>query len=309
MGTSRWSSSDWDGYATKTASKPTAAIFTSSAMKDDLNPKGIVVRESRDSVANPNSTALIVAVDVSGSMGIIAEYLVRTGLGILFQEVLDRKPISDPHLMVMAVGDAIYDRAPLQVSQFEADITITQWLEKIFVEGGGGGNNSESYHLPLYFAANHTSIDCFEKRGKKGYLFTIGDEYTPPALTRDQIKEITGDTSQTDLTYQELLDAASRMYDVYHIIIAEGNCARSQLDRVTKSWRDVLGQRAIVLSDYKKLSEVIVSLIQLNEGEDHATVVSSWSGDTSLVVGSATKDVASTYRGSVTPVAGVVDFS
>ena len=32
-----------------------------------------------------------------------------------------------------------------------------------------------------------TSIDCFEKRGKKGYLFTIGDEQLPPTLTKAQI--------------------------------------------------------------------------------------------------------------------------
>lgn len=294
MGASRWDADTWATYSTTTAAKPASRIFTSKAIHEDLDPLNCIVRESRDSDANPNSNAIIVGVDVTGSMGVIAEYFVKTGLGVLFNEILDRKPIPDPHLMVMAIGDAYFDDAPLQVSQFEADIKIADWLEKIYVEGGGGGNNSESYHLPLYAAAYATSIDCFEKRGKKGYLFTIGDEFTPPALTREQIKNVIGDTTQTSLTYEQLLDAASRMYNVYHIIIAEGNCAKYQLTAVEDSWKKVLGQHAITLTDYKKLSEVIVSIIAINEGENPTTVAASWSGDTSLVVQKATKDLSKT---------------
>lgn len=71
---------------------------------------------------------------------------------------------------------------------FEADIRIARQLEKLWLEKGGGGNCCESYTLPWYFAALHTAIDWFEKRGQKGYLFTVGDElptYLPgTAITR-----------------------------------------------------------------------------------------------------------------------------
>jgi hypothetical protein len=305
MGASRWSPSDWSSYSSTTSAKPAAAIFRSKSLDGDLDPKDVLVRESRDSDVNPESNAIIVGVDVTGSMGMIAEYFIKTGLGILFEEILTRKPVTDPHLMVMAIGDVHSDDSPLQVSQFEADIKITEWLEKVHVEHGGGANNSESYHLPLYFAANHTSIDCFEKRGKKGYLFTIGDEFTPPALTKEQITRVTGDTPQTSLTYEELYEAASKTYEVYHIIIAEGSCARSRLDGVTSDWTAIIGQHAIVLSDYKKLSELIVSIIEINEGADKAVVAGSWSGDTSLVVRDATKGLSA--KSTSTDV-GVVKF-
>ena len=42
----------------------------------------------------------------------------------------------------------------------------------------------------VYFAAMHTKIDSFIKRGKKGYLFTIGDEPVPGDLTKEQIEII-----------------------------------------------------------------------------------------------------------------------
>ena len=289
MGSSRWDPSAWASYTTSTATLSRDKIFTShSGMKDTLDPKGVKIRESRDSVANPNSNAIIVGIDVTGSMGMIAEALAREGLGVLFQEILDRKPVTDPHLMFMAIGDATCDNAPLQVSQFEADDRIIKQLTEIYLEGRGGGNNFESYNLPWYFAANHTSIDCFEKRGKKGFLFTVGDEFPAAPLTREQILRVTGDSLQTDrLSNEDLLTMVSRMYHVFHVIVEQGSCARSNLSGVTKAWKEVLGQNVLSLSDYTKLSEVIVSAIQVVEGDSADKVVKSWSKETALVVSKA----------------------
>lgn len=286
MGYSRWSPDDWTGYSAKTTSKPAAAIFKSTGMHADLNPLGVVLRESRDSDLNPNSNALIAAVDVTGSMGMLSDYFIKTGLGILFQEILDRKPISDPHLMFMAIGDVEYDRSPLQVSQFEADISIAEQLEKVHIEKGGGGNSFESYDMPWYFAAYHTSIDCFEKRGKKGYLFTIGDEPPPSRVQGDAVKKFVGDTPQADIPIKDMYEIVSKMYNTYHIIVTHGR-ADSYSDRLMSAWSDIMGQNAVLLTDHTKLSEVITSIIEVNEGRDADTVTASWSGDTSLVVATA----------------------
>jgi hypothetical protein len=291
MGAARWSSDSWSSYSSTTSTKPASAIFTKHSLHEDLDPTKFTVRESRDSDLNPLSTAIMVGVDVTGSMGRLSDYFVKTGLGILFEEILDRKPVTDPHLMVLAIGDVVYDSAPIQASQFEADITIAQHLEKIYVEQGGGGNSFESYDMPYYIAANKTSIDCFEKRGKKGYLFTIGDEPPPEKTTKEHITKFTGDTPQGDIYFKDLIEQTQKMYNCYHIIVAErgtyaGNIGFA-LDRVKTKWVDLLGQNVIVLTDSTKLSEVIVSIMEINEGADIDTVTSSWSGDTSLVVRSA----------------------
>lgn len=292
-GTSRWDPSAWDSFTSSTAAAPRAAIFTSHrGMVDRLNPKGVKIRESRDSAINPNSNAIIVGIDVTGSMGIVAEALARKGLGTLFNEVLDRKPVDDPHLMFMAIGDASCDAAPLQVSQFECDSTIIEQLTEIFLEGRGGGNDWESYNLPWYFAANHTSIDCFEKRGKKGYLFTVGDEFPAHDLTKDQIERVLGVKIQQAMSNEELLTMVSRMYHVFHVIVEEGSCFQRSGSKVTEAWQKVLGQNVLNLSDHTKLSEVIVSAIQVVEGSSRDTVVKSWSGDTALVVSKALNGLA-----------------
>lgn len=296
MGGGSWSSKDWDTYSSSTVGKSTDKIFaTKSAAKDYLSLKGIAVRESRDSVDNPNSTAIIIDLDVTGSMGIIADNIAREGLGVLFNEILDRKPVTDPHLMFMANGDAYCDSYPLQVSQFEADNRIIEQLTDIFLEKRGGGNSFESYDLPWYFAATHTSIDCFEKRGKKGYLFTVGDEEAPPGLKVDQIKQFIGDDVQQDFTSKELFKMVSKMYHVFHVVVEEGNhCRHGGKDRVMESWGKLIGpQRVLPLSDYTKLAEVIVSAIQVTEGVAAATVAKTWSGGTAVVVAKAVAGMSS----------------
>lgn len=287
MGSGRWDPSAYATYSARTIDKPVKDVFSRSSTHKDLDPKGVIVRESRDSADNPLSSPIIVALDVTGSMGEIARKLATEGLGTLFQEILDRKPVTDPHMMFMAVGDVKYDDASLQVSQFEADSRIIEQLSNIYVESGGGGNHTESYNLPWYFAAFHTSIDSFEKRGKKGYLFTVGDEEAPLPLQPSEIKQVTGDEAATAMDNRELLDTVSRMYHVFHIVVEQGNHARHSLKAVMQSWTDTLGQRVLRLADYTKLSEVIVSTIQVIEGADKAAVAASWKGDTSLVVAQA----------------------
>jgi hypothetical protein len=298
MGYSRYKPSDWTAHVDTTSTKKREEIFTSRGLDNDLDPKN-VIRESRDSDKNPEATAIIVNVDVTGSMGMLAEQLVRKGVGKLFDEILDRKPVSDPHLMITANGDYTCDRVPFQASQFEADIKIADWLTKIYLEGAGGGNNFESYDLPYYFAANQTSIDCFEKRNRKGYLFTMGDEPAPAVLTRSLAEKVLGDTGlETDIPFSQVVDQAMKMYHCFHIIVMEGSYIRhgycGGIDDVRSTWNEAgMGQRLVELKDINDLSEVIVSLIEVNEGADKEEVASSWDGSTEMTVRSAIKDITS----------------
>lgn len=300
MGMGRWDSADWDSYKTTyTAGKTTDKIFTSRAMKDDMDPRKITVRESRDSEDNPLSTPIILALDVTGSMGVIADNMARESLGTLVKEILDRKPVSDPHIMVMGVGDADYDDAPLQASQFESDIRIAEQLKEIYLEHGGGNNDCESYTLPWYFAARKTDIDSVH-HGRKGMLFTFGDEECPAVLTREQIERATGDIVQADISTADLLALVSQKYDVFHVVVEEGSHARYDRDAVYNSWSNVLPQgRIIHLSDYTKVAEVLVSVMEVHAGKAPEVVTASWSGSTAVAVRNAvTGMVAANDSGS-----------
>jgi hypothetical protein len=253
-------------------------VFSQSKMKPEFDTARIVVRESRDSELNPLSTPVILGVDVTGSMGFIAEKIAIEGLGKLIGGILDRKPVTDPHIMVMGIGDAFSDEAPLQATQFETDIRIAEQLKDIWLEARGGGNCFESYDLPWYFAATKTSIDSFEKRQKKGYLFTIGDEPPPPVGTvmdAQLLNRIVGNAERS-YTSAEMLKMAQEKYLVFHVIVEEGSYARRSKDQVFSQWSNLLGRYVIRLSDHNYISEVILSVMEIAEGADPYEVADSW---------------------------------
>jgi hypothetical protein len=268
-----------------------AEIFGARGMKEAYDPARITKRESCDSPDNPASTPVIIGVDVTGSMGSLAEELIVRGLNVTFTELLNRKPVSDPHVMAMAIGDATCDRAPLQVTQFEADIRIAQQLTDLWLEGGGGGNRGESYSLAHVFAGLKTVHDAYAKRGKKGFLFTVGDEPNLDGVSREQLQRVLGVPVERDMTAQDCVDVASRTYEVFHIIV-DGSYAARDLKGVRETWNPILPQRVIHLKDPSKLSETIVSAIELASGRDHETVVSSWDKSTALVVADAMRGLS-----------------
>lgn len=292
MGNGRWDAGTWASYASSTVSgKSRTEIFTSRQMKEAYDPAKITRRESRDSIDNPQSTPIVLASDVTGSMGMIAEKIMRDGLNTLATEIYNRKPVSDPHVMIMAVGDASCDRAPLQVTQFEADIRVAEQARELWLEGGGGGNRGESYLAAHLFAASKISADAIEKRGRKGYLFTIGDEPVLDGMTKEQIRRVLDIPAERDLTGADIMAMAERNWEVFHVVLANEGYARSRLDEVLASWKPLLPERTILLENVDALAETIVSLIQVTEGARATDVAASWSGSTAVAVANALKGV------------------
>lgn len=294
MGFSRSTAGDWGAYAsvnTRGKSYDDMTMAKSRAdVKKDFLPSSIKIRESRDSDANPESTPIILALDETGSMGAVLAAAID-GLGNLFTELYTRRPVTDPHVLGMMFDDVAAGCSPaLQATQFEADIKIADQFRSLYAVRGGGANDSESYHLPLYFAATKTSCDAFIKRGRKGYLFTIGDEQVPEPLTPDHIRTVFGpdESVQSPLSYEDLLRMCEPNWHVFHIMVEEGSHFRHAGKRVLETWTSVLGQRAIPLAKIGDLTSVILATIEVTEGRDRDDVVKSFSGSTALTVAKAT---------------------
>ena len=189
------------GYFTNS----TAEIFKAKTVNSSMNPNNVSIRESRDSKEHPNSVAIILALDVTGSMGSIPYFLVKEGLPNFMDNII-KSGIKDPQVLFLGIGDHECDTFPLQVGQFESsDELLDKWLTDLYLEGGGGGNDGESYLLAWYFAAYHTSIDCFEKRKQKGFLFTIGDEPILKRIPKAKLKDIMGEGQYEEGTINSLL--------------------------------------------------------------------------------------------------------
>ena len=281
MGCGAFTSRDWDSYTRRrgyTDSSSASDLYKARTVKPEMEPKGIEFRESCDSKEHPESTPIILGLDVTGS---------SKKLNKLILEIYDREPVKDPQIMVMAFGDVECDRHPLQVTQFESDIRIAEQLNDIYFERGGGGNAGESYTLPWYFAARHTKTDSYEKRGKKGFLFTMGDEPFLDNISKEAIRHFIGDDIEYDLSAEELLNEVSRQYEVYHLMIEEGSGMRYYQGKVVDKWTKLLGQRAIRVSDCDSIPEIIVSILQIEAGKDKEEIIHSWKGKTADAVRNA----------------------
>jgi len=260
MGYGNYSHDAHVAMTSKRRSAPPAEVFRQRACHELMSPRNVGVRESRDSEAHPRSVGVIFALDVSGSMGNIPRKLANETLPTFMKAMLD-SGVDDPQVMFMGVGNAISDRAPLQVGQFEStERLMDQWLTWLYLEGGGAGGN-ESYELAMYFAARHTVLDSVEKRGRRGYLFITGDEPPNPVVSRDQVKRIIGDDLAADIPIREIIEETQRSFEPFYLIPDPGRG-----NNVGRAWRDLLGDRVIVMEQPDDTSYVAAGLVALLEG-------------------------------------------
>jgi hypothetical protein len=219
------------------------------------------IRESRDNPEHPRSTPIAVFFDETGSMGHVPRKL-QVDLAKLFGLLVDQRMCTDPQIMIGAYGDAEVDLVPLQAGQFESDNRVDDALNNLFLEGNGGGNGHEHSAFAWYYAATHTDTDNWNKRGKRGYLFTIGDE-TTGTLPREAIHKHTGDNVEADVTPRQALAMANEQWNVFHIVI-DNYVARAQgsIDHYTK----LLGGNCITVENLDEIAEIIAVVIGYFEG-------------------------------------------
>ena len=272
MGSGRWMATTYhDTAAARAAAGKDAFDYSNDALRtgalrvhQTLDPSGLRLRESRDSAEHPDSNAVIIALDVTGSMSAVVRWI-HEDLPRLHELMLGQNYLPHPQILFGAVGDATCDAVPLQVGQFESDNRMDQNLQNMILEGGGGGQKTESYELMLYVAARHTAIDCWEKRKRKGYLFMIGDEMAYSAAHRGHIKSLIGSAPQSNVSLDALIAEVTQRYHVFFII--PGGASNGADREVIGFWNRHLGEsRVIRLDSPEDTSESIALTIGVNEG-------------------------------------------
>jgi hypothetical protein len=214
-----------------------------SGIHDSLDPTKIKgVRESRDSIPQ----------------------VLQKKLSKLMDVIVDRAEIKHPQVLVGAVGDATCDKYPLQVGEFESDNRFDEQLRNIILEGNGGAQAKESYGLAFKFAADYTSTDSFEKRGKKGYLFTMGDEsYWPTLPPHELVRVFGGEQENEEEGFEHVLARAQDKWEVFHLFIKQGSYPDST--DIHESWRKLLGERFVMVEDSTLVCEIIAGLVHALE--------------------------------------------
>lgn len=272
MGGGSWTSESFTSYSTsKGRGVDSRGVALTKSMRADqlyeqrkihkrLDPLN-VMRECCDSDEHPETIPVILALDVTGSMGQTAVE-VSSELNTIMTELY--KDTKDVEFMIMGIGDFSCDNSPLQVSQFESDIRIAEQLDLLYFEFGGGGNDWESYTAPWAFGITQTKLDCW-KRNKKGIIITMGDEVLNPYIPLDVYKRVTGhgadDFGEEDyITTEKLYKSASKLFDIYHIDV---NHSRFRdVEKNCKSFAKVLGEDHVFSTPVNGIAQIIAQIVK-----------------------------------------------
>lgn len=233
-------------------------IFTQNRERkahESMKSQGITVRECRDSEVHPCAIPIIIALDLTGSMGHIPHELIKDGLPKLVSRII-QNGVPSPAILFLGVGDHEVDREPLQVGQFESgDAELDMWLTRTYIESGGGGNGGESYGLAHYFAARHCVTDHWEKRGQKGFLFTIGDEPNLTNYPNHALREIMDNGDIDTFTDIQILEEAKEKWEVYHLF------PNRETRNSRQYWDQLLGENSVWLDNVNKIPIFIADTV------------------------------------------------
>lgn len=269
MGCGTWTSSSFASYSTTrgrsvdsmgtiTGSYSAQEMFKSRNLDKALDPKN-VIRECCDNEEHPNTIPVILALDVTGSMGQAAVEVAKK-LNVIMTKLYEK--VTDVEFLIMGIGDLAYDSVPIQASQFESDIRIAEQLDKIYFEFGGGGNGFESYTAAWYFGTRHTKLDCW-KRGKKGIIITIGDEclnpYLPVDGRRSGLGIATGDNLEADIETKNLYSETIKKFDIYHLDVNHG--VRYDESEIKNSFISVIGNEHFRQVTLDSITNEIIDII------------------------------------------------
>ena len=280
MGGGTWTTSSFASYSTSkgrsydavtrslTGSYTSQEMYTQKNLNEKLNPKN-VLRECVDSEEHPNTIPVILALDVTGSMGDAAVEVAKD-INVVMTRLF--KEVKDIEFMIMGIGDLACDHAPIQISQFESDIRIAEQMDQVYFEYGGGGNAYESYTAAWYMGSRHTKLDCVNKRGRRGIIITLGDEQLNPYLPKDALARVTGDNLQADIETKDLFEEASEKFDIYHIDVDH---RRYRDDGIDPSWKKYFDENHYKSVKLNAVTDTIVEMIldALGYGETGPSVL------------------------------------
>ncbi len=287
MGSGRWSRDVYTAAEDYRASTGRSAFAYSDSgarrAHPELDPKGVFMRESRDSDEHPVTTPIVVMFDVTGSMGNVPRVL-QTKLPQLLGLLTRKGYAIDPQIMFGAIGDATCDRVPLQVGQFESDNRMDEDLARIVLEGGGGGQKRESYELAMYFLARHVLTDSLVQRQRKGYVFLIGDELPYRNVRPHEVRQVIGDELREPIPVESIVAELKRKFEVFFILPSAASHGGDR--EVLDTWRGLLGQNVLELDDLDAVCETIALTVglgednvDLDEGLDDLAAYGSTAGD------------------------------
>lgn len=244
---SGWSSSSSyssnDSYSSYASSKMSAF-----RLDDSMKP----THRIRSNSKNP----IIIVLDVTGSNTSLAK-IVYDKMPMFYGQIEQQGYLKDFDICFMAVGDAFSDKYPLQVGNFAKGIEIDTYLEKIVLEGCGGGNDGESYELAAYYLTHYMDLP----EGAKPIVFFQGDEPTHGNPTKSSVEEVemnwNADSGDVWKNLREMCD------DNVYMMLGKFNGTYWK-ESYENEWKNILADEHVIrVNEEKAIIDLILGIISM----------------------------------------------
>lgn len=238
------------------------ATMTARSLDRSVDPRGKTIE------CPENQTPIVVAMDVTGSMGEWSK-IIYDKMPMFFGQMMMEEYCDEPCISFVGVGDAVCDMAPLQVSDFGSGATLDKHLKAIWLEGGGGGatyGEENSYDLAAaYYASSAVTVP----KDRKGFFFITGDEgvYEKPhwpwfrKWVCDDVRDITKERDSQTFSAGDIFTSLKQRFHVFHLKKAYDTSSDA---RILRQWQTLLGEpRVLVLDDPKSVVDIMLGAVAL----------------------------------------------
>jgi hypothetical protein len=208
-----------------------------------------------------SSAPLVIVVDETGSMG---DWPATIFSKLPYLENEGKEYLGDDfEICFMAIGDAYCDeKYPLQVRPFAKGLELKDRLKELVIEGGGGGQTTETYELAALFASEKIKMP----KAVKPIMIFIGDEQCYDSIGRDHAEKFMGIKLEKSLSTDQVFKKLKEKFSVYLIRKPYGSSSGNSLSvedkRITDHWAGLVGDDHIAnLPEANRVVDVIFGIL------------------------------------------------
>lgn len=234
--TSDYDPGPWKGYDFKSARKKFDAD-AGRAYADAVDSDKQITDLVPEKLTTDSEAPVVIVCDVTGSMG---DWPATIFSKLPYLDIEGKEYLGDSmEVSFGAIGDCHCDKYPLQVYPFVKGKEMEANLKKMIIEGGGGGNEGESYDLAaLYYARNVEMPNAI-----KPLFIIIGDEPLYKTVYRSKSESWARTKIEESMSVKEAFDELMKKYSCYHIHRGSGD----DVEDSTENWLDVFPKDRVIL--------------------------------------------------------------
>lgn len=206
------------------------------------------------------ASPVVYAFDVTGSMGTLPR-IIYDKMPLIAGQIVECGYLSDAEVSLAAIGDILSDQAPIQIGDFSLMRTLDDWLQRIWLEGGGGGQDMESYEYVAYYYARM----CELPNAKWPFFLFTGDEGFRETLYSSDLARHFGGKHETTSVEEVVAELKKKFKD--NVFLVRRKYSGATDERINADWEKLLGREFVVpLPSDQAIADVTLGVFALRTG-------------------------------------------